>query len=436
VTNVVGVFTMNPGPSWSTFQFVYLQDTNLDGQNANVVLNGKETLQVTAAVPGSGGGNMLPTFYMLVPAQVDLPFFSKLYPTGKHPFEYTNALSFTVTTLGATFPANGIQVIVDGNDVSSNLVITGPATSNNVVYPLLPPNEIHTAIINVTNSLGHGISITNQFDTFSQTNYMVEAEDYDYNGGLYDVNPWSPDWYGPYSSVSSIDFYHTYITNEDNGSPGSEYQYRPNGIPQEPATADYDRAILFPNPFFDIDYQLYWFGGGDWANYTRNYPTGGFYIYVRTSGLGAYTMTLGQVVSGAGTTNQAIKTLGQWGAVGANINTFGWVPLTDSGLVAPVVVHLGGVSTLQLSTPTGNCYPNFFMLVPASAINLSAARSGNNINISFPTQLGSGYRVFYRTNLTTGNWTLLNTVLGNGSMEVVTDSSPAGNQRFYKVTSP
>jgi hypothetical protein len=44
VTNVVGVFTMNPGPSWSTFQFVYLQDTNLDGQNANVVLNGKETL--------------------------------------------------------------------------------------------------------------------------------------------------------------------------------------------------------------------------------------------------------------------------------------------------------------------------------------------------------------------------------------------------------
>ena len=133
VTNIVGTFTMNPypaaQPSYTTFQFVDLLQTNGNGQLAPVVLNGKETLQMTS------GGNMLPTFYMLVPAQVDLPFLSKLYPDGKRPFELTNALSFTVTTVGATFPANGIQVIVDGNDVSSNLVITGSASSDNVVYP-------------------------------------------------------------------------------------------------------------------------------------------------------------------------------------------------------------------------------------------------------------------------------------------------------------
>ncbi len=34
--------------------------------------------------------------------------------------------------------------------------------------------------------------------------------------------------------------------------------------------------------------------------------------------------------------------------------------------VAPVVVKLTGVTTLRISTPTGNCYPNYFMLVPAS----------------------------------------------------------------------
>ncbi len=28
------------------------------------------------------------------------------------------------------------------------------------------------------------------------------------------------------------------------------------------------------------DYQLDWFGIGDWANYTGVYPTGSFYIYV------------------------------------------------------------------------------------------------------------------------------------------------------------
>jgi len=434
-TNLVGYFVMNPGPSWSTFQFVYLQDTNLDGQNANVVLNGTETLQVTASVPG-GGGNMLPTFYMLVPAQPDLPFLSKLYPTGKHPFEHTNALSFTVTTLGATFPANGIQVILDGNNVSSNLVITGTASSNTVVYPALPPNETHTAIITVTNSLGHGIGVTNQFDTFTQNNYMVEAEDFDYSGGQYvSAADYYPDVYGKLNlnvgSVADVDFQHTSVSGEP--TDGSEYNYRSNGIPQQVAQ-DYLRQIYIDN--FASDYQLYWFGGGDWANYTRAYPTGSFFAYARSSGLGSYTMTLSRVVSGAGTTNQATTPIGQWSATGDNINTFGWVPLTDAGLVAPVIVKLGGVSTLQVSTPTGNCYPDYFMLVPASGINPSAAKSGNNINISFPTQAGGNYRVFYRTNLTAGNWILLTSVPGDGTVKTVTDPGSAGNQRFYKVTSP
>ncbi|MDE3066224.1 MAG: hypothetical protein KGJ60_01605 [Verrucomicrobiota bacterium] len=425
-TNVVGVFTMNPGPSWSTFQFVYLQDTNLDGQNATVVLNGRETLRVTS------GGNMLPTFFMIVPAEVDLPYLTRLYPTGKHPFEYTNALGFVVTTLGAAFPAGGIQVILDGNDVSSNLVITGTASSNNVVYPDLAPNEMHTAVINVTNSLGHGISITNQFDTFSQSNYMVEAEDYDYNADQYVPSAsYAPDGYASFVSVTNVDFHHTLVGSEP--TDGSDYQYRVNGIPQQPA-GDYLRQVFIND--FAIDYQLYYYGGGDWANYTRDYPPGSYYVYARTSGLGPYTMTLGQVVSGLGTTNQEVKPLGQWSAMGANISTFAWVPLTDAGGVAPAVVNLPGVATLQVATPTGNCYPSYFMLVSASPISLSATRSGNDIHLSFPTQPGSNYRVFYRTNLATGSWSLLNSVLGDGTVKSVADSGPGDSQRFYKVTSP
>ena len=315
-------------------------------------------------------------------------------------------------------------------------MITGSASSNNVVYPTLQLNAVHTVIITVTNSLGHGISVTNQFDTFNQTNYMFEAEDFDYNSGQFVAN-YTPACYAPFVSVSDIDFQHTFVTGEDAHGPGSEYQYRQNGIPQQllnasGALSDYLRQVFVIA--FASDYYLYWFGGPDWANYTRVYPTGNFYVYARSAGAGTNSMYLDQVVSGTGTTNQVTKRLGQFGAV--NNQPFAWVPLTDNGLVAPVVVKLGGTSTLRISTITGNCYPNFFMLVSASGINLSAARSGNNINISFPTQLGSGYRIFYRTDLTTGNWTLLNIVLGNGAVETVTDSSPAGNQRFYKVTSP
>ena len=141
-----------------------------------------------------------------------------------------------MTTLGATFPANGIQVILDGNDVSSALVITGSASSNNVVYPTLALNAMHTAIINVTNSLGHGISRTNQFDTFSLTNYVFMAEDYDYNGGQYiNASDWYPGAYGfesgnRYVSVTNIDFHHTSLKASQRMAPS--YHYR-NGIPQQ-----------------------------------------------------------------------------------------------------------------------------------------------------------------------------------------------------------
>jgi hypothetical protein len=108
--------------------------------------------------------------------------------------------------------------------------------------------------------------------------------------------------------------------------------------------------------------------------------------------------------------------------------------LTDDGLAAPVVVKLNGVTTLRLTTG-GNCNPNFFMLVPATGITLSAARSAGNNVLSFPTQTGADYRVFYKTNLTNGAWTLLTTVLGNGGVQSVLDPA-TGRSRFYKVTAP
>ena len=421
-TNNLGTFTITSGLGWTKFENVYLLDTN--GNYANVVLNGKSTLRATS------GGNLLPGFFMLVAAEIDLPFLTGMYPTGLKPFEYTNTLSFTVNSTGSSFPANGIKVNLDGIDVSASLVITGPASARTVVYPTLQLNAVHTAIITATNVLGHGICVTNHFDTFTQNNPMVEAEDFDYNGGqYYSFADWFPEIYIGLDATADIDFVHTTVA-------GELYPYR-NGIPQS-LVNNYtvEARQVFLNQGAQ-DFQLDWFGIGDWANYTDVYPTGSFFIYVRSAGLlgTPFTMDLDQVVSGAGTTNQVTQRLGQFSAVGVNQQTYAWVPLTDAGLIAPVAVKLGGVSTLQISTPTGDCYPNYFMLVPTSGITLSAARAAGNVNISFPTQNGAAYRVFYRTNLISGNWILLTTGLGNGAVNTVSDPI-SGSARFYKVTSP
>src|ERR1019366_3098190 len=69
-TNDLGTFTIASGLGWTTYKNVYLKDTN--GNNANVILNGKATLRVTSFP----GGNLLPNFFMLVAAVVDLPILS------------------------------------------------------------------------------------------------------------------------------------------------------------------------------------------------------------------------------------------------------------------------------------------------------------------------------------------------------------------------
>jgi hypothetical protein len=413
-TTDLGTFSIANGQGWSAFQNVYLRDTN--NNIAAITLSGKQTLRVTS------GGNLLPNFFTVVAGQIDLPQLINLYPSGTHPFEFTNTLSFTVTSSGATFPANSIKVNLDGTDVSSVLNITGSASTKNVVLPNLQPNAIHTVLITATNSLGHGISVSNRFDTFDEGNYTVEAEDFDYGGGQY-VTDWYPDAYAFLDGTPGIDFAHTSGTGEPN-------EYNRVGIPTEKAT-DYRRAAFVNVGGFD--YHLAFFGATDWANYTRAYPPGSFYVYGRFAGSGDCSMYLDQVTSGAGTMNQTTKRLGHFEAIAHGFQTHDWVPLTDDGLAAPAVVKLSGVGTLRLSSGTFN--PNFFMFVPATGITLKATHSGGNTVLSFPTQAGAVYRVFYRTDLTTGNWTLLTTVLGDGTVKSVSDSS-TDRQRFYKVVSP
>lgn len=414
-TTDLGTFTIESGQGWTAYENVLLRDTN--GNITTVTLNGKATLRVTS------GGNLLPNFFTLSAGQLDLPIVSDLYPTGKHPFEHTNQLSFTVRTIGATFPAGGIKMLLNGSDVSSQLVITGPDAQKTVVYPGLKTDAIQSALITITNSLGTGIAITNHFDTFSEANFMVEAEDYDFDGAQY-VTDWYPGAYAPYNAVTNVDFHHTSID-------GEQYLYRFSGIPHEIAR-DYLRGLFVL--WGGTDYHLAWYGENDWANYTRVYPTNSFYAYLRSGGFGPCTLILDEVTSGAGTENQTTRRLGEWNFTGRDNQTHQWVPLTAAGASAPAAIDLGGETTLRVTTPSGNCHPSYFMLVPAPGITLTASRSANGVAIAFPTRPGIVYRVLQRADLAAGDWTLLQTVQGDGNAAVVEGSS--GARGFYKVVAP
>ena len=54
----------------------------------------------------------------------------------------------------------------------------------------------------------------------------------------------------------------------------------------------------------------------------------------------------------------------------------------------------------------------------------------------YPSSASRKYTLYYQTNLASGVWTNIPSqtdIPGNGGMEALTDPSPAGAQRFYRI---
>ena len=170
------------GNDWGAYNYIPL--TDVDGNVLPLTFDGsQQTLSVSLT---SGGDNM--NFLMLVPAQVGVPLLSNISPTNGAQFATGNTFSFTATPAASTTINNsGIHLTLNGADVTSSLVISGSGAKN-VNFPLLASNTVYTAVINVTNSTGVGVSRTVQFNTISTGNFYVKLEDWDFNGGLYDTS--------------------------------------------------------------------------------------------------------------------------------------------------------------------------------------------------------------------------------------------------------
>ena len=413
VASNVGIFDF-VGEGWGVWQYAPLLDNN--NNLLPLTFGGVQTLRATLTPVGGLNEN----FFMLVPALVGQPFFSSISPSNGQHFATQSTFSFTVTS-PTTINASGIQIILNGQDVTANpnTTITGGTTAT-ASCALLQPNTQYTAVINVTNAVGAAASRTIVFDTMNPANFYVKLIDYDFNGGSYDTagNGLVPYAYAGYDAVTNID----YALGSALSSP-----YRgPDGLHQE-NTSD----VPLPGYTAGSDYDIGNFNAGQWANYTRNYPAGKYYVYGRLAGY-SQSSALSVVTSGGGTTTQTLNQLGTFDGNPNGWQTWNWILLAKNGV--PAVVNIGGINTLRF-TSSGNCNANYIMLVPVTSINILATTSGGNAVISFPTLAGSTYRVLSNSSLTSGSWSVVATVTGNGSMETV--STPAtGSQMFFKVVSP
>jgi hypothetical protein len=331
-----------------------------------------------------------------------------------------------------------------------------------------------TYAISAVDNNGLSNSVSGTFDTFNQTNFMIEAGDFDFNGGQWIDNPLSTanngdanSYYGyPNGNENNSAEYGIDYTTTNLAGETSLYRLDGNTPPTVSITAtaagtevtsDFLRDKFINEgpsaqppfeyvpgegvPTTNVDYDLGWWAPGTWLNYTRTFPTNNYRIWGRLASGAAYTnATLSLVTLGRGTTSQTTQLLGTFADTNASgFASWHWVPLTKNG--QPVVVSLGNVETLQVAAPSGSAggsmNAHFYMFVPstlAASFSVSASVSGSTVSIHIPTQIGHSFTVYYSTSLNPANWQALgSSITGDGTVKTVTDSTTGGAQRFYRV---
>jgi hypothetical protein len=292
------------------------------------------------------------------------PTISNIKPDGTVLMQGTNKFSFTAV---ASSTITNVQLVANGTDVSSSLVIAGSATSNSVTYPSLRTNKLYNVSITVKDANNLSASVSRSFDTFDPNNFTWDAEDYDFGGGSYIDNPVlpstanpSPNSYYQKIGVEGIDY-------QDTTADGTK-AYRPSDRMATEPTTDSLRPKYVVAQQSDPsiqDYDVGWFNGSEWINFTHTYPTGLFNIWARMSSPSSSTLTLSRVTNGWGTASQSTEDVGTFSlANGLGWGTYSWVPLTDNNGNA-VQMSLGGTNTFRITT-AGNNNAQFFMLVAAN----------------------------------------------------------------------
>ncbi|HWD90862.1 MAG TPA: hypothetical protein VG938_00805 [Verrucomicrobiae bacterium] len=358
------------GNGWQNFDFMPVTDSG--GNLIQITFDG--TPSSLEFLQNQANDNL--SFFMLMPLNLNeaatTVTITNIYPDGARQFEWTNLFSFTAhSSAGGITPGNVfVQLAVTNlagvgyvtNLTSGNgLSVTGNGTDITVTAPLTS-NTVYTAVIQVTDGNGIPASATLTFDTVIPT-YTFEAEDWDYNSGQFFDNPQTNAYYA-LDGVAGVDF-------NDPGNTHTAYiraGLGSEGLNEVPRLQYINTTNQFGVPY--QDYDVGFTAGGQWANYTRDYPAGVYNIYVRVSRGDAGSVSdagsISLVTSGLGTTTQTTTKLGTY-----NVNSTGnwgkyyWTPVKDTGGNLSRFTADGSVKTLRITLDGAGHNLNYVLLVPA-----------------------------------------------------------------------
>ena len=330
-------------------------------------------------------------------------------PNGRSFVDAGQPLAVTVTAVGeATLAAGDVSVVINGEDVTEQVAISESGASLGLEWQGFQENADYVVAVRATDSRGLANGRTIRFATFSDDNRVIEAENFNYGGGLFINDPvlcdtigGQPDCYFDTISLSGIDSFDSSGFTDDSGTIEDLYRFSQFFDREEEfdtfATDDEVRANYAATAETGLgirDYEIERLNAGDWANYTRTFEeAGSFQIYLRANASADQTVRLDRVTSDPSRENQELEFLGSFRVLSAG--GFGFTTLTDASGETAVAIELSGTQTLRLTTEEANndIAINYMMFVPAEGqtilptVSFASPESGAVIAVNAPTQL-------------------------------------------------
>lgn len=310
-----------------------------------------------------------------------------------------------------------ISVVLNGVTYTTNngLALAGTGNVRTGTLGGLATNNTYSAIIKVTDSNNASTTVATYFDTFIDSNLVIEVEDYNFGSGQFIDNPVPvaensgpvPNGYANQSGTPDIDY-------SDTRTDFSDVPYRPDDHVRMQHSLDVPRTKFSAAGGASasvFDYDVGDVVAGEWLNYTRTFPAGNYEVYLREALVNGTQVQadLEQVTSDPTSTDQTVTKLGSFNATTSGFQ-FRNVPLTDAVGQHKVVVHLSGSTTLRLhqisSEPSdGNIYQNYIMFVPVADAGLQrpTVESATPLAGSTVTTVGPTVQAVIRNHDTTVN---------------------------------
>jgi hypothetical protein len=325
-------------------------------------------------------------------------------------------LSFTANTYSTNIiNAAATKFLLNGMDVSSKLTLSANGTNISGSLPVgqLSSNKVYSAEIVVIDQAGLKSSTnTFWFDTFSDA-YLrsvkvktVEAEEYNYESGIYQLDPIPVsgiDTNGSQVNGGMVGYYDVFGTagiDFSNRNAGADFNFAKFRTSDAVRTLsggllgilDMHHLTEF-DPGSDnirseyassnlLEYVVVRTEPTEWLNYTRSFTPGSYAVYLRYSSFGATSNELQLVTSDPTQPEQTTAKLGNfWIPNNIRFLNYHYAPLVDDA-GEPVLVGLSGTNTLRLAiggTPgqdNRKTMLNYLLFVPAVILYSSDTVNG------------------------------------------------------------